>query len=273
MASPPQSQPNLDTKAIRIAMRHELNDFQVEFMMTVEEMKTHLRDCLHVTVADTANAIIRAINTTTITIPSYSDFPSSSLLAKLNSFDPTITRFRSQEQAIALDAVMQKRDHNLVILPTGGGKSLVWMLPAKLLWQHQVVVVIIPYVSLTLDCERRCSELEIPVSRWSAISAAPQNGIVLVAVENAITQPFYDYASSLITVNKLALIVIDECHLVLTATSYREGFPSLQRLFGLGVSLLFLTATLPPHLIPQFKTMLNNTQLNVIRQPNSYKNI
>lgn len=272
MGSPPRSQPNLDTKAIRLAVRHEVNDLAEDFKISIEEMKKHLQECLHTTIADTANAIIRAINTPNTTIPSHDDHPNSSLLAMLPLFDPTITRFRSQEQACALHAVMQRRDHQLVILPTGGGKTLLWMLPAKLRWQHQVVIIIIPYVALRVDCERRCSGLRLQYTQWSAQSS-PQSGVVFVAVENAITQTFYEYMASLVAVQKLALIVLDECHLVLTAATYREGFPSLHRLLGLGVPFLFLTATLPPHLVERFKSTLQISQLNIIRRSNDYKRI
>lgn len=257
---------------MRDVVRHELNDLHTEFMMTVEDMKKHLRECLHVTVADTANAIIQAITAAPVAIPAYDHIPDTSLLSLLHSFDPTMVRFRSQEQARGLQAVMQRKDHHLVILPTGGGKTLLWMLPAKLLWQHQVIVVIVPYVSLRVDCERRCSALGLTFQQWSVKTKA-QNGVVFVAVESAITPPFYEYTSTLVALNKLALLVIDECHLVLTATTYREGFPSLQRLFGLGVPLLFLTATLPPHLTGVFKSTLNLSQLSIIRRTNNYQNI
>jgi superfamily II DNA helicase RecQ len=58
--------------------------------------------------------------------------------------------FRSPEQAEALIAVVRKEGPIVVVLPTGGGKSLLFMLPSLLLLAH-ITIVVTPFVALQHD--------------------------------------------------------------------------------------------------------------------------
>src|ERR1700709_243041 len=55
----------------------------------------------------------------------------------------TNARFKSATQCRALDAIVKREESCLVVLPTGGGKSLLFMLPAYM-EPESVTVVIVP---------------------------------------------------------------------------------------------------------------------------------
>lgn len=62
--------------------------------------------------------------------------------------------FRSIEQEQALYAVLDKQTPLVVVLPTGGGKSLLFTLPACV-EETGVTVVVVPYRALIKDLVRR----------------------------------------------------------------------------------------------------------------------
>ena len=72
-------------------------------------------------------------------------------------------------QLEAMTAVMRGRDC-LSLLPTGAGKSLVYVLPAMLRAERNapgVTVVVTPLLSLLADQLRRCDEMGVDAEAWS----------------------------------------------------------------------------------------------------------
>ena len=70
------------------------------------------------------------------------------------------SKFRSKEQRFGLRVVLEGESPLVVILPTGGGKSLLFMLPAWLEGARTTIVVS-PFVALANDTERRCKEVGV----------------------------------------------------------------------------------------------------------------
>jgi superfamily II DNA helicase RecQ len=65
-------------------------------------------------------------------------------------------------QEVALRAIIHGNEpFGLAIMPTGGGKSLLFMLPAAAL-QYGVTIVIVPMVALRQDIYERSNEKGIP---------------------------------------------------------------------------------------------------------------
>lgn len=78
--------------------------------------------------------------------------------------------YKSPQQGEALRAVLRCQSPLIVVLPTGGGKSLLFMLPA-ILEPYGTTVVIVPFISLAQDLLNRCQEAKIDCVLWdSAIS-------------------------------------------------------------------------------------------------------
>lgn len=257
------------------ALKQDLKDLQTHMGHSLEGMKSWLGQCIQTSVAGTANAIVRALQEENRQVPSYEHVPSARLLVDLQTWEVTHQRFRSEEQALALSRVLEGKDHQLVVLPTGEGKSLLWLLPATKSWVGKVVIAVIPFVALRLDLEERCRQKAIPHSHWPPKKGQrPANqGVVFTSVEQATSVEFASFALDLHARKLLACIVLDECHLVLSANNYRTRVSDLKDLFTFGVPVLCTTATLPPHLVPRFKEVLDVQHVQVTRRGNDYSRL
>jgi superfamily II DNA or RNA helicase len=153
------------------------------------------------------------------------------------------TRLRSGQEEV-LGAIMHGESPVVSVMATGGGKSLLFMLPA---WAEQegLTVVVVPLVALREDMQRRCDELGIKCAAWDWRRPPDDATIVLVTPESAATAGFEVFLSRAQVTKRLDRIVIDECHVALK-TKFRPALRQLDRLTGVGVPMLLLTATLPP---------------------------
>jgi superfamily II DNA helicase RecQ len=154
-------------------------------------------------------------------------------------------RFRSPQQEEAVRQAAAQQSPLVAVLPTGGGKSLVFMVPAMLA-SAGVTVVVAPYAELKRQLVQRCVNAGLDCKPWpEARSSWPR--VTLVSAEAAITDDFLHWAADLSVNGMLDRIVIDECHLTFTAAeTYRSKLRGLVLLRSLGCPFVFLTGTLPP---------------------------
>ena len=122
-----------------------------------------------------------------------------------------------QERAIL--NILNKKD-SVVIMPTGGGKSLIFQLPSLVL--DGVTIVVSPLIALMKDQVDSLTKLGIPVTFInSSISLSETNErleqikngfykIVYVAPERFYNQSFIEALSSI----KISLFAIDEAHCI-----------------------------------------------------------
>ncbi|KAH7459294.1 hypothetical protein FOMA001_g20080 [Fusarium oxysporum f. sp. matthiolae] len=73
-------------------------------------------------------------------------------------------RFRGVQRE-AIQAIMMNKSPIVVVMGTGGGKSLSFMLPAASC-PGGVTVVVVPLVSLQGDLMERCRKMKIPCAEW-----------------------------------------------------------------------------------------------------------
>ena len=128
--------------------------------------------------------------------------PSSVPISALNSLrtllgQPTAT-FRSEEQALATAAMLEQgKSHSnrivddlLVILPTGTGKTLTWMVAQHLESRDSLTIVIVPLKALLMDLSARLKFHGQPVHVCSGETAGlgleGRSGFVLTSVERAV---------------------------------------------------------------------------------------
>lgn len=169
----------------------------------------------------------------------------------------TGAKFRGlQEQALKHIMSDSQSSYLLAVMPTGGGKSLLFLLPARIS-RVGTTVVIVPLVALRSDLYARCAKLGISCSAWEAGMQPDSASIVLVTPESFVSGTFQAFLRRLKTFDRLERIVVDECHLVATAKpSFRPELGELGMAVKWQCPILMLTATLPPSLEPQlFKTM------------------
>ena len=101
-------------------------------------------------------------------------------------------RFKSIEQEQAVEMAVKREHDVLVILPTGGGKSLIFMLLAWL-ENDRTTIVIVPFIALMEDMMERCLDMGLSCQIWresKQLSNDDTAQIVLVAVEHAVTVQF-----------------------------------------------------------------------------------
>ena len=121
--------------------------------------------------------------------------------------------FRGVQFAI-LQALKQEHKNVLGIMPTGGGKSLTFMLPARCS-PGGVTIVVVPLTALEGDMVRRCKESDIKCAVWDAGRPPEWASIVFVTPEAAVGQAFKRFMQQKKSTGQLDRLVIDECHVVL----------------------------------------------------------
>ena len=157
--------------------------------------------------------------------------------------------WRSSEQEQALRLVANKVPEVLLVLATGSGKSLTFMLGCSLPGAR-TTIVIVPLVLLRLDLVRRCQKMAIDPVVWGSSGSAAVGldstpGLLFVSVEIASTPGFRQCARRLYDTGNLDRIVLDECHLILSSAHYRRSMTRLRALRELPVPFVYMTATLP----------------------------
>jgi superfamily II DNA helicase RecQ len=123
-------------------------------------------------------------------------------------------------QRDGLLAVMgpQPAEQAVVVLGTGSGKSFIFMVGAAAA-DARTTILILPAVALRADMLRRCLLAGIGPLVWS-FGSGQHASLVIVSAEAACTESFLEYAHGLVRRQQLDRIVIDECHLTVTANDY-----------------------------------------------------
>ena len=159
--------------------------------------------------------------------------------------------FRGLQRA-GLEAIMQRQLRVLIIMRTGGGKSIFFMLPAAST-RTGVTMVIIPLNSLREDLKDRCDKAGISCAEWDGQRPPHWASIVLATPEAAVSTAFGRFIDEKRAMKQLDRIVIDECHVVLDSDNkWRPGILKLVEMAEKQTQLVYLTATLPPRNEIQF---------------------
>ncbi|KAF2187528.1 P-loop containing nucleoside triphosphate hydrolase protein, partial [Zopfia rhizophila CBS 207.26] len=149
-----------------------------------------------------------------------------------------------QEEAIT--AITAGESPVVAVMPTGAGKSLLFMLPA---WAEQggTTVVVVPLIALRGDMKQRCKRLGISCAEWEGRRPPDAAAVVLVTPESAVSEDFMTFLNRLKATRQLDRIVIDECHIVLNRRyTFRKQMQQLGKLVAAETQMVLLTATLPP---------------------------
>ena len=180
-------------------------------------------------------------------------------------------RWKSAAQERAMATIMSGTEQVVVVMATGEGKSLLFMLPCTLP-DAGVTILIVPLVSLRGDLLRRVEELEIKHLVW-APGEQGRAPLVFVAVEAAATKQFRAYARKLVATQELDRIVLDEAHLTVTASEYRQAMVDLAAIRDVRTQFVYLTATMPPTLQATFEEQNHLVHPKVIRASTNRRNL
>ncbi|KAF4225022.1 hypothetical protein CNMCM6805_007133 [Aspergillus fumigatiaffinis] len=113
----------------------------------------------------------------------------------------------------AIQAIQRGESPIVAVMPTGGGKSMLFMVPAFAA-PGGTTVVVVPLVALRADMQRRCQQLGILCVAWESRRPPDAASIVLVTPESAVSPDFQTFLNRLRWMRRLDRIVIDECHVV-----------------------------------------------------------
>ena len=187
-----------------------------------------------------------------------------------------LASFKSHEQAQAVQHVWEGRGNLLLVLPTGGGKTLSFLLPMHMEREGNarrgVTLVLEPFVALSADMVGRVARSGLNVLPYDgSLALGDVQGLdCLVCTVDALqTDHLTVLIRSLSTLNLLARIVVDEAHHALHSASFRPVFELLSTLRSNPVPILLLTATVPPNLVPNLLTAYSITVCRTIRVPTS----
>ncbi|MEH6438095.1 RecQ family ATP-dependent DNA helicase [Massilia sp. DD77] len=182
-----------------------------------------------------------------------------------------IEHLREGQQRV-IDSVLDGKD-TLAIMPTGGGKSLCYQIPAKML--KGITIVVSPLISLMKDQLEKLEELgirsvQVNSSLNSAEEAAAIEAIASEACEIVFCTPERLVSPEFIDVLRkvtLDIVVIDEAHCI-----SQWGHDFRPAYIGLGAAIealgrppvLALTATATDEVIEDIGKQLNRPKINVI---------
>ena len=164
--------------------------------------------------------------------------------AELQGMMRTEATFRSV-QGEAMQAIQEGRSPIVVVMPTGAGKSVLFMSPA-FVQVGGVTIVVVPLKALRGDMMRRCGALSIRCAIWEQDSAVDGASMVLVTPEKAVSPEFGTFVSRIRQTQRLDRVVIDECHVILNdGWDFRPHLQQSGKLAFAETQMVLLTATLP----------------------------
>jgi superfamily II DNA helicase RecQ len=182
--------------------------------------------------------------------------------------------FRGVQKA-AIEAITTGESPVVAVMPTGAGKSLLFMLPA-FAEQGGTTIVVVPLIALRGDMKQRCKKLRISCVEWESCRPPDAAAVVLVTPESAVGQAFATFMNRLKATRQLDRIVIDECHIVLNRQyTFRKQMQQLGRQVAAETQIVMLTATLPPSEEGElFRRMhFDPEQVKMFRAPTARTNV
>ncbi|KAJ7589730.1 hypothetical protein C8J56DRAFT_1076612 [Mycena floridula] len=162
-------------------------------------------------------------------------------------FPHQTNQFKSDAQCQAVQQAILGTHSFTAILPTGGGKSMIWKLPA-LLNRDDTTIVIIPNAGLLQDQISSTARASIKCCQWTASDSTKLSNerIVYMAVESTKSPKFIQLVQENQT--RIVRLVFDEAHNIVTQKHFRAIFKGVHALADLPIQRIYLTASLPRRL-------------------------
>ncbi|KAJ8694439.1 hypothetical protein PTI98_009363 [Pleurotus ostreatus] len=182
-------------------------------------------------------------------------------------------RFTSPQQGELFELVMQNTRHVLGILPTGGGKSLMFYAP-PLLETEGITIVISPFAALAHQQFQEAKRYGIDVVQWpsSQIDCSTVR-LLVVHAEQLLHGQLDAWLTRASRLGLIKRIIFDEAHKILISSGYRDCYSKVKEFMDLGVTIIFLTATIYRRSIPTLAKVFEIDTLEVVAAPTMRTNI
>ncbi|VXC71937.1 ATP-dependent DNA helicase RecQ [Massilia sp. 9I] len=182
-----------------------------------------------------------------------------------------IEQLREGQQHV-IDSVLDGKD-TLAIMPTGGGKSLCYQIPAKML--EGITIVVSPLISLMKDQLGKLEELGIRSVQVNSSLNAEEEAAALEAIASEACEIVFCTPERLVSPEFIAvlkqvtldIIVIDEAHCISQwGHDFRPAYIGIAAAIdALGKPpVLALTATATEDVVDDIRKQLNRPRMNVI---------
>lgn len=259
----------------QILARLDCIEHNLSILVSKESEKAQLENCpspLKPVSGETNSSIPTKRKAT----PSSSDKLSAGASLSLQTFlQSPDANFTSPEQKTAVLHCLQPAEDLLVVLPTGGGKSLLFMLPA-FMKPEKVCVVLVPLVSLQQDLIHRCAKKGVTAARFPDVSHTPGARIVLVSAEHLVLPSYTKFLRTTSATKTLHAIYVDEAHLIILWKHFRTSLQDVRefiRPHDITVPIVSMTATCPPSLEKSVSHACGMREWQTIRSPTVRANI
>jgi len=147
-------------------------------------------------------------------------------------------------------AIMQRQTDVLVMLKTGGGKSMLAIISTTLLQSKEGLVLVLPLKSLMTDWQCKLESMKVA---YQVFNPSVNQGrlrmdinLILTTVDKA---RFASWRTALAELNetlRITRLVFDEAHLVLLGQHFRQSMDRITNLRGDDMQLILLSGTIPP---------------------------
>ncbi|KAL7330866.1 hypothetical protein PS15p_203148 [Mucor circinelloides] len=216
----------------------------------------------------TGNIIKVSKNVPFLTTNLFVDIKLSYLQGLQRFYNDPNADFKSIQQGQAIACIMERQQDLLCVLRTGGGKSLLFFLPAYLERERQLTtVVVVPFVSLKKDLVQRANALNLSYDTWHGEhNTLRKVSLLFVAVENCSDIRLHNHLSKMYNENGLARIVYDEVHLSVSSADWRSAMLYIHSLRTMPVPVVLLSATIPLDMEKDLQVKFAS-EFVVIREP------
>ncbi|THC87342.1 hypothetical protein EYZ11_013212 [Aspergillus tanneri] len=172
--------------------------------------------------------------------------------------------WRTPEQRQAFHLIIRKTPYLFLVLPTGGGKTTLFLMGASLA-TSRTTIIISPLVALKIDLIRKAEVLGLEPVMWEESTDKTRSPrLVVVQIESLRNPRFFAFARGLVQKGHLDRIIWDECHLISLSKGYRLVMHRVKQALALPVSMIFSSATLPQYIESDLIQMLELGSLNPI---------
>jgi superfamily II DNA helicase RecQ len=166
--------------------------------------------------------------------------------------------FKSSFQVCAVELSAQRKNDLLIVLGTGGGKSVVFMLCAMNKDEDRLTtIVILLLVALAQDLVCHLRGMKVHIAMWLNTTSYYSAQVTIAVSKTATSKAFQSYFRKGYQDKKIRCVVVNEIHTILTDIHYRPLLSHIKDLMQGGVQFIGLFATILPAAVTKIMALMH----------------